>query len=308
MYTNLHFALERLREQASVTGNQGPRVLILGPDNAGKTSLAKLLTAYANRAGRQPIVVNLDPREGMLSIPGTLSTAVFSTIIDVEQGWGSSPTNGPTQVPVKLPLVYYYGLANPEEKPDVYKPLITRAALSAMNRLHEDEEAKAAGYIIDTPGAISQGKGGYDLIQHIISEFSGKLHFDGYLLTGHLLTIPLVTVLITLGSERLSSEMMRRFNGQKAGVFESVTVLKLDKSGGCVDRDTEYMQQFRRAQVREYFFGNALNALSPHTQQVDFDQVSIFKFVECEYCSCLGAQSANPSLSLRASVVAPTWR
>lgn len=180
MYTNLHFALERLREQATVNLHQGPRVLILGPDNAGKTSLAKLLTAYANRAGRKPIVVNLDPKEGMLSIPGTISTAVFSSIIDVEQGWGSSPTNGPTQVPVKLPLVYYYGLANPEQKADVYKPLVTRAGLSVMNRLQEDEEAKVAGCIVDTPGVISQGKGGYELIQHIISEFSSKLLLSLY--------------------------------------------------------------------------------------------------------------------------------
>ncbi len=36
-------------------------------------------------------------------------------------------------------------------------------------------EAKEAGCIIDTPGIISQGKKGYELIQHIVSEFSGKL-------------------------------------------------------------------------------------------------------------------------------------
>ena len=283
MYTNLHFALERIREEAIINGLQGPRVLILGPDNAGKTSLAKLLTAYANRAGRQPIVVNLDPKEGMLSIPGTLSTAAFSSIIDVEQGWGSSPTNGPTQVPVKLPLIYYYGLANAEEKTDVYKPLTTRVALSAMNRLHEDEEAKAAGCIIDTPGVISQGKGGYDLIQHILSEFSGKTivqWLSPYSSSTNLFSA--VTVLITLGSERLSSDMVRRFNGQKSGALETVTVLKLDKSGGCVDRDSEFMQQYRKAQVREYFFGDLHNPLSPHTQQVDFDQVTIFKIAECK--------------------------
>lgn len=187
-YTNLHFALEKLRDYALINGGQGPRVLILGPANAGKTSLAKLLTAYANRAGRQPVVVNLDPQEGVLSIPGTLSTAAFSSIIDVEEGWGSSPTNGPTQVPVKLPLVYYYGLANPEEKIDVYKPLVTRVALSAMSRLHEDEEAKAAGCIIDTSGVISQGKGGYDLIHHIISEFQGTSQQKFVLYSKHLLT------------------------------------------------------------------------------------------------------------------------
>ena len=177
MYTNLHFALERLRDQAFTNGSEGPRVLVLGPDNAGKTSLVKLLTAHATRAGRQPITVNLDPKEGMLSIPGTLSTAVFSSIVDVEEGWGSSPTNGPTLVPVKLPLVYFYGLANPEEKIDLFKPLVRRLALSVASRLQEDPEARVTGCIIDTPGVISQGKGGYEIIQHVVSEFSGKPEF-----------------------------------------------------------------------------------------------------------------------------------
>ena len=175
-YANLHFALEKLRDEAAVQGKEGPRVLVLGPENAGKTSLVKLLTAYATRAGRQPVAVNIDTKEGMLSIPGSLSATTFSSIIDVEEGWGSSPTNGPTPVPVKLPLVYYLGLANPEDKTSVYKPIITRLALSVMNRLQDDVEAKGTGCVIDTPGVISQGKGGYEVIQHAVSEFSGRPH------------------------------------------------------------------------------------------------------------------------------------
>lgn len=77
--------------------------------------------------------------------------------------------------------------------------------------------------------------------------------------------------------------MFRRFNGQKVGMSDKVTVLKLDKSGGCVDRDSEYMQQIRRAQAREYFFGDVSNPLSPHTQQIDFDQIAVFKIAECEF-------------------------
>ena len=173
-YANVHFALERMREQASVDSRDGPRVLVVGPENAGKTSLVKLLTAYATRTGRQPIVVNLDTKEGSLSIPGSLSATAFSSILDVEEGWGSSPTNGPSQVPVKLPLVYYYGLANPEENTKVFKPIVTRLALSVRGRLQDDAEAKEAGCIIDTPGVISQGKGGYEVIQHIVSEFSSR--------------------------------------------------------------------------------------------------------------------------------------
>jgi len=173
-YVNTHFALEKLREEAKETGREGPRILVVGPSNAGKTSLVKLLTAYAIRMGRQPMVINTDSREGLLSIPGSLTATPFATIIDVEQGWGSSPTSGPSPVPVKLPLCYYYGLPSPEDNPKLFKPVLTRLALAATSRLADDAAIKETGMIIDTPGVISQGRGGYDLISHIVSEFSSQ--------------------------------------------------------------------------------------------------------------------------------------
>lgn len=172
-YANLHFALEKQRGKVEEEGGEGPRVLVVGPENAGKTSLLKILAGYATRMGREPVLVNLDSREGMLSIPGSLTAAGFGSIMDVEQGFGSSPTSGPSLVPVKLPLVYYYGLPNPEENTELYKPIVTRLALAVTSRMAEDAEPKASGCLIDSSGIISQGKGGYDLIQHIVSEFSG---------------------------------------------------------------------------------------------------------------------------------------
>lgn len=173
-YANTHFALENLRQTATSQGLEGPRVLIVGPSNSGKTSLVKLLTAYATRGGSQPLVVNTDSREGMLSIPGSLTATAFASVIDVEDGWGSSPTSGPSPVPVKLPLVYYYGLPSPEDGPKLFKPIVTRLALAATSRLADDPEVRRTGMLIDTPGVISQGKGGYDILSHIVSEFSGK--------------------------------------------------------------------------------------------------------------------------------------
>ncbi|KAL8953152.1 MAG: hypothetical protein Q9222_000973 [Ikaeria aurantiellina] len=260
-YANLHFALEKQREAAASSSREGPRVLVLGPDDAGKTSLVKLLTAYASRSGQQPIAVNLDPKDGLLSIPGSLSATAFSSIIDVEEGWGSSPTNGPSPIPVKLPLVYFYGQSNPDDAPRMYKPIVTRLSLSVMSRLQEDTVAKTSGCLIDTPGSISQGKGGYDIIQHIVSEFS-------------------VNVLVIVGSERLYSDMLRRFNYQQIGTDDTIKVVKLDRSGGSVNRDDDFLRRHRQAQIREYFFGDPKTSLSPHTQQVDYNQLSIYRVPE----------------------------
>jgi polyribonucleotide 5'-hydroxyl-kinase len=172
---NLHFALELLRDQSVASGSteMGPRVLVVGPENSGKTSLVKILTAYAAKTSRQPMVINLDPKQGMLSVPGSFSAAAYSSIVDIEEGWGSSPISGPSPIPVKMPLVYHYGLKDPEEG-KVFKPLVTRMALAVTSRLEEDKLSKQAGFIIDSSGAISHGKNGvYENIEHIVSEFSG---------------------------------------------------------------------------------------------------------------------------------------
>ncbi|KAJ4368310.1 Cleavage polyadenylation factor subunit clp1 [Neocucurbitaria cava] len=259
---NLHFALESLRDRSVSSGSveMGPRVLVVGPENSGKTSLVKTLTSYAVKSGRQPMVINLDPRQGMLSVPGSFSAAAYSSIVDIEEGWGSSPISGPSPIPVKMPLVYHYGLKDPEEG-KVFKPLVTRMALAVTSRLEEDHASKQAGFIIDSSGAISQGKNGaYENIEHIVSEFS-------------------VNVLITLGSERLYSDLTRKFSSQNRDPSESVSVIRLDKSGGCVDRSEEYMRSLRHAQIREYFFGKGDETLAPSSQTADFADLNLFNIL-----------------------------
>lgn len=270
-YANVHFALEALREEAAQTGREGPRVLILGPEDAGKTALAKMLTGYATRVGKQPLVVNLDPNEGMLSVAGTLSAAAFKTLIDVEEGWGSSPMSGPSAVPVKLPLVYSYALPDPSvEDGAIFHPVVSKLALAVSGRLAEDPEARYAGLIADTPSSTSNPRSGYSTIQHVVSEFS-------------------ISVILVLGSERLSSDMQRRFHGKpsssrsSSAAGETVSVIRLSRSGGCVDRDPGFMKAFRAAQVRAYFYGtpklSASIALSPRQLQVDFSSVAVYRLI-----------------------------
>jgi len=51
-----------------------PRVLVLGDADSGKTTLCKILTSYATKLGRKPILVDLDPTRGSI-YPSTIGVS-----------------------------------------------------------------------------------------------------------------------------------------------------------------------------------------------------------------------------------------
>lgn len=269
-YLNLHFLLDGLRRDARARDATGPRVLIAGPRDVGKTSLARTLAALAVRTGAQPLVVNTDPREGMLSLPGTLTAAVYATVMDLEgegtSGWGGTPTSGPSAVPVKLPIAQYYGRRDAADDPRLYGELASKLAGAVTARMGGDVGVRSSGMIIDTPGVGvpvtgKLGDGGVDALAHIVDEFS-------------------VNIIVVLGSAGIHAELQRRFGREKTSLGEPIGVVLLDKSDGAVERDEGWMQEVQEATIKEYFFGDSNRTLSPFTQQVDFDGVAIYRIPE----------------------------
>jgi polyribonucleotide 5'-hydroxyl-kinase len=180
---NLHFALQEIRTQSR--GNNdggvppGPRVLICGEKDCGKTTVARTLAALATRAGGQPVVGSVDPREGMLALPGTVSAAVFGTVMDVEDpaaGFGVSgtPSSGPSAVPVKLPMVYYVGRERVEEDVRLWRDLVGKLGSSVRAKFAADEVVREAGLVLDTPAA-SVAKADMEILTHVVNEFAGEL-------------------------------------------------------------------------------------------------------------------------------------
>ena len=253
-WLNVFGMFETVRDESQ---GEGARVLVVGPDFGGKSSLVRSLAAWGVRSGNSPTVINLDPREGVLAPPSSLMAVTADSQMDVENGYGIGPMSGPTVSPIRPPLVYHFPHASPSDRPAVYKAVITRMALSVMNKLEEDPSAKRSGIIVDTPGALNDPKSNYNLIAHIVSEFS-------------------INMILSMGSERLASDLTRRFGTNKSSE-EAVTVLRISKPGGAVERDAEFMKQLRIQQIRQYFFGSAKESLNPHSHSLSFAELNIFR-------------------------------
>ena len=291
-WMNVHGMLESSRETAKqgVT-DEGPRVLVVGPESSGKTSLIRSLATRAVKMGRTPTVVNFDTREGLLAPPGTFTAVTLGSQIDVEHGYGIAPISGATTTPVQTPLVYHVPYANPNERAEVSKALITRTALIVMNRLEEDPRAKQSGILIDTPSSFNDPKTNYDLLNHVISEFS-------------------ISIILTLGSERLYNDMTRRHATESPP--SPTAVLRISNPGGAVQRDPSFTTQAHARAIREYFFGPAREPLNPHSHTLSFADLTIYRANSAALDAELGPHAADleivaPSMDLLNRLLAIKW-
>ena len=71
----------------SISGLRGPRVLVVGPQDVGKSTLCRILLNYAVRMGRAPIFVDLDVGQGELSVPTTLGANLVERPADIDEGF-----------------------------------------------------------------------------------------------------------------------------------------------------------------------------------------------------------------------------
>ena len=81
---------------------QGPRVMVVGPTDSGKSSLCTMLLNWACKRSWKPTFVDLDIGHGSISIPGCIAATPVKLPIDAVG-----------RIPLELPLAYFYGHATP---------------------------------------------------------------------------------------------------------------------------------------------------------------------------------------------------
>ncbi|RWW87063.1 hypothetical protein BHE74_00004131 [Ensete ventricosum] len=318
----------RASEELSVLAFQGPRVIVVGPTDSGKSSLCKMLLSWACKLGWKPTYVDLDIGQGSITIPGCIAATPVEMPIDVMEG-----------IPLEMPIVYFYGHTTPRYKyfisvllyhdyanGDLYKVLVKELAGTLERQFSGNVEARAAGMVINTMGWV-EGLG-YELLLHAIDTFK-------------------CDVVLVLGQEKLCS-MLKDVLKSKP----NVDVVKLHKSGGVVLRNQRVRQKTRSLRIRatnicplevvlsgnvvskcilnvrtrpqgcvwfvsllltpcsylipilialqEYFYGLA-NDLSPHSNIVNFTDISVYRIGG-------GPQAPRSALPIGAEPVADPTR
>mmetsp|Transcript_4613 Transcript_4613/g.15843 ORF Transcript_4613/g.15843 Transcript_4613/m.15843 type:complete len:602 (-) Transcript_4613:1075-2880(-) len=253
----------------------GPRVLIVGPADVGKSSLSKILINYAARQAWSPLFIDLDLGQNAISVPGTISAAPIDHPIN--------PFEDGAHVKSEMPLSYFFGdVTVTENSKEHYKFLVEKIAEMMEARNSKNEHARHSGCIVNTMGWI-EGLG-LELILHAVKSLE-------------------IDTVLCLGQERLFQTLSKQFakdaalaqqqqqknkkNKKKASssdddgkkVEAAVEILSLKKSGGVVERTTEFRRKTRDDRFREYFYGFDFvsNPLSPVAQSAFFSSVSFYK-------------------------------
>ncbi|XP_010909089.1 protein CLP1 homolog [Elaeis guineensis] len=244
-YVNVHAILDGRRIRAKTSqgsdkdSSQGPRVIVVGPMDSGKSSLCRMLLSWGCKQGWKPTFVDLDIGQGSITIPGCIAATPIEMPIDAVEG-----------IPLEMPIVYFYGHTTPNVNAELYKVLVKELARTLERQFSGNAESRAAGMVINTMGWV-EGLG-YELLLHAIETFNAN-------------------VVLVLGQEKLCS-MLKEVLKSKP----NVDVVKLHKSGGVVLRNTKVRQKARSFRIREYFYGLA-NDLSPHSNIVNFSDISVYR-------------------------------
>ncbi|CAK9437780.1 uncharacterized protein LODBEIA_P21580 [Lodderomyces beijingensis] len=255
---NLHMYIQSRRQIArdSTSLGPGPRVLVIGNKQSGKTSLCKTLVSYAAKMGETPILVNLDPAEGVFCLPGSISATAIPDSLDLEScgGYGisSTTTGNLTQQSPKVPLVKNYGFLHARENEQLYRYVVDQLGICVLSKLESDEVVRSSGCIVDTPAL---GMGEFDTISAIVADFK-------------------IDLVVVVGSEKLKMALEKKLK-HRAGL----SFVKISKSAGVVDVSDEFIRMTQEQSIREYFNGNFRTRLSPFKTEISLSGLVIYKAV-----------------------------
>jgi polyribonucleotide 5'-hydroxyl-kinase len=234
----IHSVLDARRQRALDNDTGGPRVVVVGPPDSGKSTISRILLAYATRLHWLPTLVDVDLGSGLIGVPGSIGATVVvrPNLINDEYSEDDS-------------LQYFYGSMDPDHNPDLRKMLLTQLADAMDERMQSNARERASGCVVNTMGWRGEADSKYlvDVVETLKAD-----------------------VVIAL-NQRLFRDLQVTFSGNK-----EMDVVMLKSSGGitaCTE-DERLANLQRRA--RDYFYGFRRD-LSPKRQVEGFVDLQIYQ-------------------------------
>lgn len=250
-YLNVHTTLESRRVKARAEKGYGPKVMIVGSGDVGKSTLARILLSYAARMGSVPIHVDLDVGQNAITVPGMLAACHVSKPVDVELGM--------TQL---SPLAYFFGHTTPSANLPLYRKQVDVLAGEISKHLASKPESRASGVVLFCLVVVfwflCVGLAHNDHPPKIVNT-CGWVEKEGYELLVYCIRAFKVDVVLVIDNDRLFTDLRNRDFAAQTGI----EFVKLNKSGGVLRRDADRRAKDRQLAIREYFYG-ARGELHPH--------------------------------------------
>ncbi|EFC49364.1 predicted protein [Naegleria gruberi] len=218
--------------------NNPPRVLVVGPADTGKSSVAKILVNYAVRVGKKVIFVDLDCGQNDITFPGTISMVAKNAYepIDIEDEFS-----------LCSPLTYFYGETTPDKNVDHFKKIVEQTKKMIDRKCSVDQFYEEGGFIVNTGSWVDSS--GIQLLLYIVKTMQ-------------------INHVIVMDDDRLTNNLKKDLKDTKA------VVTRLKKNPGVINRSKEQRTTANQLKTKQYFYGMH-KSLSPHSIVVRFEDFTL---------------------------------
>jgi len=248
----------------------GPRVMVVGNTDTGKSTMVRIFASYAARLDYCPIVVDLDPGQNSLTLPGAMGAAlVDKKCLDPAQGFVGLQ-----------PLVFCTGSNTPGKNTGVYRAALKALSSGVRKLLEVNETVRQSGCIINTCGWTEDT--GLDLIKESILAFAPDVIL---VMVGGSLLANIQRYVSTLKVSQ-GHGMWKADGGGAAGDSTDwktdsrkpeIAVRKLAASDGIVARTRDERRISRERVVTKYFFGNREALLKPSILDIPVKDITVLR-------------------------------
>ena len=269
-YLIAHGHINRIRYEACRDRRIGPKVLVAGGSNCGKSALCKILVNYAVKCGWRPVMVELDVTNNEMFLPGCLSAASY-----YQNSWDTV-------------LAYYYGhTAVQSQSIEIFKATVAELEKQVSTRLQNEldyctsqhsysyaprNNTYASGCIINLPPFLD-----LNLCENVLNFVIDCFQVD---------------IVLIIDQERLIASLHQR----------GFDPIHLGKSGGVVPLEQEYKTKLQLHSLNSYFAKHQIYQLT-----IPLSEIKVYKIsVSATPLSALTYGDTTQGEGLILSQVAPT--